>query len=345
MKNVTSDFLQFRGTHYEFGVWQGERLKESAFLVNRAQMHKRLAQKFTVDVLAIEQLLKQFAPQLELEIQGLADALAIDLPTAYLYFSGYYATQKSGCSILMRPDYIVRNYDNAPDTYDGRYVLYAPTDGGFATLGPTMQVTGRMDGLNEHGLTMGYNFVNTRGSADGFVCNMIGRIILERCATVSDAVELLKEIPHKHSFNYCLLDTAGIPITVEASPRTVTTRPAIACTNHFHVLHDENRYRMEDSIAREQVIEQAQQNIELPFNQAFEVMNRTDGGVFATKYGAWDGTIHTAGYFPKQLIATIAIGGNTKPVPIDFKKWLQGENSLITKLKGQLDAKLGFAND
>lgn len=344
MISVTSDVLQFRGSHYDFGFWQGEQLKTTRLLQNRVAMHKRLAQKFTVDVVHVQQLFKQFAPALHFEIQGLADSLQLDLQTAYLYFSGYYATAKSGCSILMDGEYMVRNYDNAPETYDGRYVLFAPTDGGYATAGPTMQVTGRMDGINEHGLVIGYNFVNTRGSEDGFVCNMIGRILLECCATVQEAVALLERIPHKHSFNYCLLDSSGETLVVEASPRIVSVRHALACTNHFHVLNEENRYRMDDSLAREQVITDAQQ-YKLPFKQAFRVMNDLDGGVFATKYGAWDGTLHTASYFPKSLTALIALGGDTKPVAIDFHKWLAGENLLITKLKGTLHATTNFANN
>lgn len=344
MKKVTSSVLQFRGTHYDFGFWQGEQLKKTQLLQNRTAMHQRLAQKFPVDVPTVQYLLQQFAPNLHLEIQGLADSLQLDLQTAYLYFSGYYTFQKSGCSIMMSTDYLIRNYDNAPESYDGRYVLFAPTDGGFATIGPTMQVTGRMDGLNEHGLAMGYNFVNTRGSEDGFVCNMIGRIVLERCATVKEAVTLLKEIPHKSSFNYCLLDQTGETLIVEASPRTITTRSALACTNHFHTLSKENRYRMEDSLAREQAITYAQQQ-ELNFMQAFDVMNRTDGSVFATKYGAWDGTLHTASYFPKTLKATIILGGDAKPMLFNFSKWLQGEDLLVTKLKGRLNATQGFANE
>lgn len=345
MINVASEVIQFRGSHYAFGVEQAEALIESALFKNRDALYQRLKRKFVVNVSQVKTLLTNYAPGIIEEIQGLADRLQLTEQQAYLHFGGYYAAYpKSGCSIVTGQDYLVRNYDNDPFSYDGRYVLFAPTDGGYATMGPTMQVTGRMDGMNEKGLVVGYNFINTKNSEDGFVCNMISRIVLESCANVSEAVSLLKELPHKHSFNYVLLDSSGDSIVVEASPHRTITRSATACTNHFHILKEENRYRMEDSKAREDVITAAQSHT-LGFKEAFQLMNRTDNGVFATKYGAWDGTLHTAGYLPRQLKSLFVLGGDALPLVIDFDKWLQGKNFTFTKIKGKLAANSGFANE
>ena len=343
MISVYTDVLQFRGTHYYFGVYQGKKLLNSPYFQNRTELYKRLQQKHIVDVPYIQSLLEQFAPQLMDEIQGLADTLQFDLPTAYLHFAGYYANIPSGCSIFMDNDYMIRNYDNAPSTYDGRFVFFAPTDDGYATIGPTMQITGRMDGLNEHGLALGYNFVNTKHNGDGFVCNMISRIVLQTCRNVSEAVVLLKRLPHKHAFNYCLLDASGTSIVVEASARRVETVDSLVCTNHFRVITEENRYRMEDSLARVEKMTDAKLST-MSFREAYQLMNEPDAGVFATKYGAWDGTLHTACYMPKSLMVTFTIGSNAMVLPIDFKQWVQGTNVLYSKFKGQLDAKETFAN-
>jgi predicted choloylglycine hydrolase len=345
MKKVISNIIQFRGSHYEFGQKQGELLLNSPLMQNRIALYEKHKKKFVVDLPLVNALLKNFAPGIQEEIHGLRNTLGLTEEQAFLYFGGYYtAYLTSGCSIVRGSNFLIRNYDNDPFSYDGRLVLYEPTDYGFATIGPSMQVTGRMDGMNEKGLVVGYNFVNTKKSLDGFVCNMIGRILLERCTTIYEAIDLLKELPHKHSFNYVLQDATNNGIVVEASPRKIALKEALACTNHFDILKEENRYRMKDSIAREQVITMAHQQT-LTFQRAFQLMNGTENGVFAKKYDAWDGTIHTAGYIPTERKVMFALGGNTTPIAIDFANWLNGKNLALSKIKGYLDASTGFINE
>lgn len=285
-----------------------------------------------------------FAPGIWEEIKGLADSLQLSMTDAIRDFGGYYLQfRRSGCSIFTTEDFMIRNYDNHPRSYEGRLVLYQPSDGGYATFGPTMQITGRMDGINEKGLSMGYNFINKRGSEDGFLCNMIGRLVLELCADIDEAIELLKEIPHRMSFTYVLLDQSEKSVVVEASPRRVVAREANVCTNHFDILTDENRYRMDESMNRMNAIQQGQENAR-NFYEAFQMMNDSSKGVFSSNYGAWAGTIHTAAYFPKQLRAGISLGGDRPPFMLDFAKWLNGDDLLITKIRGLIDSKSAFVN-
>ena len=213
----------------------------------------------------------------------------------------------------------------------------------YAMIGPSMQITGRTDGINEKGLSMGYNLINRINSDDGFICNMIGRIILETCANVEEAISLLKEIPHRRSFSYVLLDQSGKSIVVEASPREVIVHQSNICTNHFEILTHENRYHMEDSLPK------------IPSNRAtkkqhcrsipaFRMMNNTDKGVFSKKYGAWAGTLHTAAYFPKKRKAWLTLGGDRQPFIFDFDQWLKGEKVNVKRIKGELDTDFPFVN-
>lgn len=344
MKQVYSDVFQYRGNHYNFGYMQGMQLKQSPIVRNRAkQWGPQKNRKFIINETKYKDVILHFAPNIWDEICGLADALEINMLAAIRDFGGYYLEYgKSGCSIFTNADYLIRNYDNDPLSYEGRFIFYQPSDGGYASIGPTMQITGRTDGINEKGLAMGYNFVNRKKSADGFMCNMIGRIVLEICANVDEAIKLLKEIPHRHSFNYVLVDQTK-SIIVEASPRNVEIYQSNVCTNHFQVLEEENRYRMDDSIQRHQMMK-LQQKSTLQAEYAFQLLNDTGKGVFSKKYGAWAGTIHTAAYFPKEMSVWFSLGGDQKPLVFNFKKWLQGENTNIKRVKGLLDARSGFVN-
>lgn len=84
------------------------------------------------------------------EINGLADALQWRTEDALREFGGHYVEYgRSGCSILADSQYLIRNYDSHPGSYEGRYMIYQPTDTGYAVIGPSMQITGRIDGINE----------------------------------------------------------------------------------------------------------------------------------------------------------------------------------------------------
>lgn len=345
MGRVYSDVIQFRGNHYDFGHRQGELLRDSVILPNRKkQWDASRARNFMTNEQEALKLLQQLAPKILEEIQGLADALGWSMTNALREFGGYYIEYtRSGCSIVTGPDYMVRNYDSTPLGYEGRFAFYQPTDGGYATAGPTMQITGRMDGINEKGLVMGYNFINRRNSGDGFICNMIGRMILENCATIDEAVALLREIPHRRSFSYVLLDRSGETVIAEASPRVVKLRRSSVSTNHFELLTSENRYRTDDSRRRQQLIQEREKETSDAFD-AFRLLNDVQQGVFSKKYGASAGTLHTAVYAPDTLRIGFALGGDRLPLMLDFDQWLNGKPFNIKRINGEIDSDLEFVN-
>lgn len=345
MNHFFSDVIQFKGSHYDFGYMQGELLKESPILFNREkQWAAKRKRHFSINEKEAIQLFSKFLPGMLDELQGLADALNWTMEDALIDFGGYYVDyEESGCSILTGSDFIIRNYDSHPGYYEGRYVIYQPTDRGYATIGPSMQITGRTDGMNEKGLAMGYNFINRVGSENGFLCNMIGRIILETCANVEEAITLLKEIPHRTSFSYVLTDPSGETFVVEASPRKVIARKSNISTNHFEVLTEENRYRTDDSIRRQGALE-SQRSEDLDIYTAYQLLNDKEKEIFSSKYDASAGTIHTSAYIPRERKALFAIGGNQMPVIFDFNRYLEGERINVKQIKGILDYHTPFVN-
>lgn len=337
MKQIYSQVIQFRGNHYDFGYLQGKELKGSLTVENRAKQWKLRKPRFRVTPEEVKEALSVYTPWIWEELIGMQDALEWPLEDVVMHFGGYRLELiKSGCSIYTTEHYMIRNYDFHPKTYEGRFVLYQPTDQGLATIGPSQRITGRMDGMNEKGLVIGYNFMNRRKPGNGFICNMIARMILESCGTVDDAVLMLKDMPHRHSYSYVLLDASSESVIVETTPRDVVIRRSEVCTNHFEILKHENRFHLEDSLQRMLTI-QAETKSRLEAVEAFRLFNDSDRGVFSDQYKNWAGTIHTSAYFPQELSVWFALGGDQEPYKFDFKDWLQGNDVLNNRLYGEVN--------
>jgi predicted choloylglycine hydrolase len=344
MKEIYSDIIQFRGTHYDFGYMQGEKIKDSLTVKNRENQWKVRKPRFTVEVNQVKDIITRFAPGVWDELLGIQSALEWPIERVLSEFGGYRLDYvRSGCSIVTGDHYLIRNYDYHPKTYEGRYTFYQPTDQGYAIIGPSQRVTGRMDGMNEKGLSIGYNFMNRKNPGDGFICCMIGRLILESCANVGEAVDMLKEIPHRHSFSYVVYDQSGETYIVEATPRDIFIRQSNACTNHFEIMKHENRNHLVDSIRRLEIIQEQRENIAEAY-QAFRLLNDSDKGIFSDLYSSWAGTIHTSAYLPREMKAWIALGGDQKPIEFDFAKWLDGQDVGIDRITGEVNTDIPFVH-
>ncbi|WP_240664015.1 C45 family autoproteolytic acyltransferase/hydolase [Macrococcus sp. DPC7161] len=344
IQHVKSDITYFSGNHYDFGLYQSEWIKQTLMMKNRERDWRIRRPRFDIDVEATKAAYNQFAPYIWDELMGLQDGLKMDLHNVLLNFGHYRVYQKpSGCSVFTTEDYLVRNYDYHPSTYDGRITYFEPTDGGIPTLAPVSRITGRMDGINLQGLAMGYNFMHRKVPGDGFVCFMIGRLILETCDSVEMAVDLLKEIPHRASFSYILLDKSGVTKIVEATPRDVIVRDHHYCTNHFEVLTHENRRYLEESQSRMHHLTN-QVNDTLTLDEAFHIMNHPDKGIFCDNYASWSGTIHTTAYEPKKLAMHITLGQG-KRYTLSLKDFHQGKLPEFTAIEGTLRTQLTFASE
>jgi len=342
-KEYISKVLQFRGSHYEFGLFQGEKIRNSPLLSRRERQWRLYKPKFKIDVKEARLAYKDYAPGLWEELEGLSDSLEMPMEQVLRDFGGYRVPgPKSGCSTVVSKDYIVRNYDYLPSTYDGRYVLFQPTDKGYATIGPSQRIVGRMDGMNEHGLSIAYNFTHRKDPGLGFICHAIGRIVLEQAKDTEEAVELLKELPHRHSFTYLVLDQKGEKRTVEATPRKIKVHSASLCTNHFHVQKKENRNFIQESLKRLQALEENWREY-YSVSESFSLLNDPTKGIFVEEYKNWAGTIHTSAYVPKKLEAHITLGTGPSRTIIPFKDWLLGHDVKVQEIIGQIKTDIPFA--
>ena len=138
-----------------------------------------------------------------------------------------------GCSAVMSGGVYGRNYDFWPRGYEARFAL-VQARGSYASIGGSHQLTGRLDGMNERGLTIGLHLVKVRPHSPGLTSALlVGR--LDSCATTAEAIDLLRRLPHAMKYNSSLLDAGGVAAVVEAGAGAVVVRRGdwLACTNHF----------------------------------------------------------------------------------------------------------------
>ena len=226
--------VQCRGTPYEVG-----RAQARLFAVTpkgRAFLRKKTIRfPWWFNLRTEERTFAKFAPMLWEEIGGIAAELGIPMERAAYYFGNDGLRPPIGaCSAVMTSDVYGRNYDFKPRYYEARFVLMQ-AGGSHASIGSSHQLTGRLDGMNQHGLTIGLHLVKRSPRFPGLTSSLLVRMILDHCATAAEAVAKLRELPHAMQFNYSILDAKGVAAVVEAGPGAVAVRLGdwLACTNHF----------------------------------------------------------------------------------------------------------------
>ncbi|CAD2075029.1 C45 family autoproteolytic acyltransferase/hydolase [Phocicoccus pinnipedialis] len=340
MQNIEIRIDTFKGSHYDYGVHQGLSLKNTPYFKNRNYEWRKRRPKFDLNFNETKAIYKTFAPYIWEELLGLQDSLKISNQEMLLNLAHYRTNPRpSGCSVYVDDIHFIRNYDYHPNTYDAQIDFFNPTDGGFTSVGPVSRVTGRMDGINEHGLSMGYNFMNRKEPQDGFVCFIIGRFLLELCKDVTDAKHLLKSLPHRGGFTYIIKDAAGNHTIAETSGRSVQFREQNICTNHYINLVDENRRFLNESQERFDILDKIKNPTKEELLQAF---THKKTGLFVDNYRSWAGTIHTVYYNSNNLSMDIRVGAGEFE-HLSLLDFLKGYN-IQKKIASIIDTDLKFIN-
>ncbi|MET1032773.1 C45 family autoproteolytic acyltransferase/hydolase [Domibacillus tundrae] len=346
MQRFYVDVIQGRGSYYDLGRLAGDKLKQSPLFAVHQKRRKKSLRSYDINFQQVKRYFYTYAPVMWEEFEGLAESLGWSLYDVIHEYSGFQADDvNSGCSAMMSGGVFARNYDFHPRTYEGRLLLWQP-DHGYASVGISGRMVGRIDGMNEKGLVIGFHFVNRRRAEDGFTCSVIARIVLDSCATTEEAIALLSSIPHRHSFNYSLYDASLQSAVVEASPRGIHVyKETTACANHFvsGELSGENRYHTIESKERLHALKGYSQTPRSA-EKAYELFNDPAYGIFKKKYGSWAGTLHTTVYEPESLHVLIGIGEQARPLPVDFGRWVSGERLPVTRLFGRIHSKESFVH-
>jgi predicted choloylglycine hydrolase len=333
--------LQCRGTSFEVG--RAQALAFAATPKGRAFLRRKTIKlPWWFNLGAEQRTFAKFSPALWEEIAGIADALGIPMERAALCFGNEGLRPPIGaCSAVMTSGVYGRNYDFKPRYYGARFVLLK-AKGSYASIGASEYLTGRLDGMNEHGLLIGLHRVRTSPRFPGLSAVLIVRIVLDQCATTTEATALLRRLPHAMQYNYSLLDANGAAAVVEAAAGTVAVRTGdwLACTNHFQSLLGPLNRRPAHSRQRLPPLEAwAEQH--LSAEAMFAALNHSRSPAFHHGYLRGAGTMHTIVGEPSRKRLLIGIGGDAAALEedmldVDFGRWLDGEDLPVTHLEGQL---------
>ncbi|QOR67133.1 linear amide C-N hydrolase [Cytobacillus suaedae] len=332
--------VDLRGNHYQFGLDQGKELMSLPILEQIDQLRQLTINS---NVKMAKEIVKNVSPNLFQELRGLAEGFQMELDTIIKLFSGYDVVfPEMGCTTLVNDGFYVRNYEFSPEMYDARLVFTNPTDG-YASVGFSQQVIGRLDGMNEKGLVVGLHFVNNEHRKEGFIATTIVRMLLEQCANIEDAITFITNIPHGYCYNYSITDQSGKSIIVEASPQqqVINFTNQLICTNHFEseVLKEKNRLEILGSVKRKEYVSSLLTENLSPM-AAYHHFNKGSSPLFFKYYKEYFGTLHTVVYSPKDLSILIGVGENCEPKMFSLKEYMEGTLILPEIVKGIINQEI-----
>jgi hypothetical protein len=231
--------IELRGSYEEMGRQQGRPLKGMILPPPDPKMLRFAKQ--------CEEVVGQYAPELLDEIRGLAEAaeVAYDTLMTMILTAPFDPVEVPGCSVLAvmpertadgRP-IVGRNYDYFHGISEEPATTYRTyPNGRYASLGDCDIWVGREDGLNEAGLFVGMASTFLPGVQPGPTFWLIVRMILDRCATVDEGLELIHSVPHTGSWTYLLADRSGKAVVVEPTIEGIELRypedGLLVMTNH-----------------------------------------------------------------------------------------------------------------
>ena len=189
-----------------------------------------------IDAHEVRLQLQRYMPELLTEFDALLAASHHQRDAAQLLAMYNLPPFFSGCSVSVSHSKghhtLIRNYDMGINEFSGVFRYEDLADGGWI-IGSAEGGWGYLDGMNHHGLAVAITFGGNFRVGDGFAIPIILRYLLTTCATVPEALERLRTIPHRLVQNIYLLDRDGRYSVAYTSPEGVTTDDGlVCCTNH-----------------------------------------------------------------------------------------------------------------
>jgi predicted choloylglycine hydrolase len=233
------------GTNQEIGYARGRFLREDkAFLEGINEYVKGTPPMAEEERAAREAMLEVHCPGLWEELLGLADGLGV-APGDNLFLRLLAMPRAGACSqVAVMPEksatghlLVARSYEYNLD--DEMVYCVTRVPGAYRHAGFSLFHAGRFDGMNEKGLCVTMSSCEVVKSSEGNAGLIFAapiRTLLDRCATVDEALERLAPMPIRDHVQMMLADARGAAV-VEFGPNVrAIRRPKngyLAAFNHY----------------------------------------------------------------------------------------------------------------
>ncbi|MGZ9584855.1 C45 family autoproteolytic acyltransferase/hydolase [Paenibacillus marinisediminis] len=231
---VTAYFTMLEGSATEIGRQQGLEVKRQPQLLDLSVLKEELPAHVLT---AKKRIFESINPSWNEELGAFAEELQVPSSKLIYYANTQIASGCSHCAVLPnrtadKRTYVLRTYDLAPHMDDMRLCSTRMT-GAYTHTGFSIQLFGRSEGMNEHGLCVTFSACGQpvgdlpgmrKPRAEGLQFWAVVRLLLEKCSTVSEALDTLKEIPIASNMNMLVTDLKGQTALIETYDGIYATR-------------------------------------------------------------------------------------------------------------------------
>ncbi|MBP9022312.1 MAG: hypothetical protein KBH06_03825 [Spirochaetes bacterium] len=265
--------IVLEGDNYEIGKKQGEELLSVPEFVKWYTSPPAGKQALRDnDYAEAVTFFDKYCPGINAEIEGMADVLKVH-PKEIIYYA-FTHSPKGNCSHFALLPGITQNAHTMVgrsyewnDTQDDFRICTTKAKGKAAHLGFSCIMLGRIDGINEHGLsvTMSAGSPMREVNAEGIKFWALIRSLLDNCRTTEESVQTVLNTPVSFYLNLIIADKNGTAALAEIACgkkqllriNAESEKQYVHSTNHFTLdgMVQETTRRMKHSVNRYEAIE------------------------------------------------------------------------------------------
>lgn len=232
---------RLKGSHYDMGYKYGDILYKGGISFESVINLSEEQLQFGVESIEI---CKDVYPEILEEIKGFTDGLRYSFEkfACFLISAGVF-DYNYGCTCFCMKNenevIFARNHDMFTELRKNTESVLCQPENGYTFLGQGDALIGKEEGINEHGLAVGFTYVRPKQHKPGLSFLFIIRYLIEKCANVEEALREFNKIPVASSQNILLVDKSGDMAVIEScSEKYIVRRPEnnenfLAISNNF----------------------------------------------------------------------------------------------------------------